>query len=218
MKLLRELQNIVSEKATIKDRDEWMDAVKKAYPDKADKIRFKGGVEDGKHMFWAHIPGEDRAYGVYDMDDEEGEVLGEGVVREGGRPGWVRPDKRKSTVTGATAGRADFGNASDIPHDLMTDKEVDDRLSDHEFADNLSAPDAVFFMNIFTKRERMKAKRNKLAGNRYKYAFFEIFDTLGAEVRAKLEEIEKHDHGRMNWTDLEQRIKNEDKDILKRKA
>jgi hypothetical protein len=83
----------------IADRDEWMDAVKKAYPHLADKIKFKGRVEDGKHLFFAEVPGEDRAYGVYSMDDEEGEVLGEAKKR-----------KKKTTVM---VGFGYAGNPSD---------------------------------------------------------------------------------------------------------
>lgn len=81
MKLLRQLHAIVLEsekKETFTDKDEWMAAVKRTYPDKADKIQFKGTVEDGKHLFYAQIPGEDRCYGVFNMDDDEGEVLHEG--------------------------------------------------------------------------------------------------------------------------------------------
>lgn len=212
MKLLRELQNLVVEKKIIHDHDEWMDAVKKAYPNK--NIKFKGGVEDGKHLFWAQVDGEDRAYGVYNMDDDEGEVLGEGVSEAwtgGGRPLGRGGLGRRTATSSAPENH-------EVPHDLLTDEEVDNKLSDEEFADNLHPADAVFFMNVFTKRERLRAKRDQLAGNRFKYAFFEVLDTLASTLKAKHDAIEKFDNGRMNWQNLERLVKAEDKTLLKRKA
>lgn len=63
-----------------KDQHEWMDAVKKAYPEKASKIKFKGRVEGEKNTISAEVSGEDRSYGVFDMDKEEGIVLGESYI------------------------------------------------------------------------------------------------------------------------------------------
>lgn len=77
MKLMQELLSI-NETKKFTDNIEWMDAVKAAYPEIADKLRFKGRIEDGKNLMFAEIPGEDRCYGVFDMDDDEGEVLSEG--------------------------------------------------------------------------------------------------------------------------------------------
>lgn len=91
MKLLQQLHAIVLEnegKEKFTDKNEWMAAVKRSYPDKADKIQFKGTVEDGKHLFYAQIPGEDRCYGVFNMDDDEGEVLREGVFKKKLRTAW----------------------------------------------------------------------------------------------------------------------------------
>ena len=67
----------LTEATKIKDHNDWIEAVKKAYPNIANKLKFKGRVEGGKNLFFAEIPGEDRCYGVFDMDKEEGEVLGE---------------------------------------------------------------------------------------------------------------------------------------------
>lgn len=57
------------------DEQEWRDAVLAAYPDKADRIKFKGRVENRVHTISAEIPGEDKSYGVYDGDKDEGRVL-----------------------------------------------------------------------------------------------------------------------------------------------
>lgn len=75
MELLKKLVALVEGKFT--DQEEWMAAVKKKYPTLADKIQFKGRVEMGKHLVYAEIPGEDRCYGVFNMDEDDGEVLGE---------------------------------------------------------------------------------------------------------------------------------------------
>ena len=223
MKLLRQLQNLIIEKTTLTDREEWMDAVKKAYPDKANKIQFKGGVEDGKHIFWAQVPGEDRAYGVYDMDNEEGEVLGESltvneaVVRFGKGHNTLSSLRRDKGRDPVPYSHEDYLKGLKDEVDAMSDDEVNAKLSDIKFADNLSAADAVFFMNLFNKKERTKAKRYQLEGNRFKYAFFEVFDTLPSSIRAKLNLIDDLDHGRINWQNLETLVKGENKNILKRK-
>lgn len=62
---------------SIKDFDEWKVAVLKKYPTKA--LKFKGRVESGKDTISAEVPGEDRSYGVWDQDKEEGEVLSESL-------------------------------------------------------------------------------------------------------------------------------------------
>ena len=59
----------------IKDYKEWESAVKKAYPDEAAQIKFKGHIEQGKDTISAEIPGKDRSYGVWDSDKDEGTVL-----------------------------------------------------------------------------------------------------------------------------------------------
>jgi hypothetical protein len=59
----------------IKNYEEWEAAVKKAYPDEASKIQFKGRIEQGKDTISAEIPGKDRSYGVWDSDKDEGTVL-----------------------------------------------------------------------------------------------------------------------------------------------
>lgn len=57
------------------DEEEWMDAVKKAHPDVAPQLKFKGRVESGKSTISAELPGEDRSYGVFDNDSGKGIVL-----------------------------------------------------------------------------------------------------------------------------------------------
>lgn len=57
------------------DEEEWMDAVKKAHPEVASKLKFKGRVEQGKDTISAEVSGEDRSYGVFDNDTGKGVVL-----------------------------------------------------------------------------------------------------------------------------------------------
>jgi hypothetical protein len=54
--------------------DAWKAAVKKAHPDVAAKLKFKANVEDD--TLEACISGQDRLYGVFDLDKERGQVLG----------------------------------------------------------------------------------------------------------------------------------------------
>jgi hypothetical protein len=82
MKLIQELLSIYEGKK-FTDNLEWMDGVKAAYPEVANKLKFKGRVEDGKNLMFAEIPGEDRCYGVFDMDKDEGEVLSENIFGQG---------------------------------------------------------------------------------------------------------------------------------------
>ena len=57
----------------IQSVDDWKAAVLQAYPQYADKIKFKGrGLQIN-----AEIPGVDRSFGVYDLGSESGEVLHE---------------------------------------------------------------------------------------------------------------------------------------------
>lgn len=57
------------------DFDVWKHAVKSYYPGK--KFKFAGRMEGGKQTISAEIPGEDRSYGVWDQDAENGVVLTE---------------------------------------------------------------------------------------------------------------------------------------------
>lgn len=78
MKLVRQLlamSTSLKEDEKFTNHDEWMTGVKAAYPEIANKLKFKGRVEDGKNLLFAEVPGEDRCYGVFDMDKDEGEVL-----------------------------------------------------------------------------------------------------------------------------------------------
>lgn len=61
----------------------WQEAVKKAYPDHASKIKFSGKTEKDpktgkmKNLVSAEVPGVDRCFGVFDTDEMTGEVLGD---------------------------------------------------------------------------------------------------------------------------------------------
>lgn len=59
------------------DEEQWMDAVKKAHPEVASKLKFKGRVEQGKDTISAEVSGQDRSYGVFDNDKGKGIVLEE---------------------------------------------------------------------------------------------------------------------------------------------
>lgn len=65
----------------IKDFDAWKEAVKKAYPKEASRLQFKGRIEHGHDTISAEIRGEDRCYGVWDNDKEEGEILEASVMK-----------------------------------------------------------------------------------------------------------------------------------------
>lgn len=64
------------------DFDDWKKAVLNSYPMQAKKIKFKGKMEGEKTTISAEIPGEDRSYGVWDLDKSKGEIL-EGEILEG---------------------------------------------------------------------------------------------------------------------------------------
>lgn len=75
--------------------DDWKVAVKKRYPEYAERMRFLGRHENGKSLVSAEVHGIDRAFGVYDMDAEKGEVLGEQTLAEkrpAGAPKWKDSD------------------------------------------------------------------------------------------------------------------------------
>jgi hypothetical protein len=65
------------------DYEEWQEAVKKAYPQHASKMQFKGRVEHGVDTISAEVRGIQRCFGVWDNEannqDGEGTVLGEGL-------------------------------------------------------------------------------------------------------------------------------------------
>jgi NAD+--asparagine ADP-ribosyltransferase len=58
--------------------DTWKADVKKKYSSIASRLRFKS-AEQGKQII-AEIPGEDRCYGVFDVEKDSGEVLGESIL------------------------------------------------------------------------------------------------------------------------------------------
>lgn len=69
----------VNEAITYTDIEDWKKAVKNSYPQHASKIRFNGRMEGGKMTVSAEVPGEDRCFGVWDQEDEKGEVLSENI-------------------------------------------------------------------------------------------------------------------------------------------
>lgn len=70
------LQELFEQKLT--DYQEWMAAVKKAYP--GVKLQFKSDPDDKTdNTIIAVVKGEDRCYGVWDQAKEQGEVLGESM-------------------------------------------------------------------------------------------------------------------------------------------
>ena len=81
MKLLQELLQINEQDKDAEKLEAWKAQVKKAYPDHAGKMKFKGYYEGGKNTVCAEVPGMDRCFGVFDMDKMKGEVLGEDFAR-----------------------------------------------------------------------------------------------------------------------------------------
>ena len=67
---------ITGEDQGIDDIIAWKQAVKKAYPQYADKMRFKG---IGSQIS-AELPGVDRSFGVFDLETGTGQVLDEGKI------------------------------------------------------------------------------------------------------------------------------------------
>lgn len=53
----------------------WKESIKKKYPNVASRLKFKA-VDGGKRIS-AEVPGQDRCYGVFDIDKGSGEVLDE---------------------------------------------------------------------------------------------------------------------------------------------
>lgn len=68
----------INESKRYSDFDEWKAAVKKFNPQFADKMKFKGRVEQGHDTISAEVPGMDRSFGVWtgDEDGGYGELLG----------------------------------------------------------------------------------------------------------------------------------------------
>lgn len=67
----------VDEAITYTNIEDWKKAVKNSYPQQASKMRFNGRMEGGKMTVSAEVPGIDRCFGVWDQEDEKGEVLSE---------------------------------------------------------------------------------------------------------------------------------------------
>lgn len=60
------------------DVEAWKQKVKDAYPQHADKLKFKS-TDQGKHIDASHPNHPDRSFGVYDVVNGKGHVLGEGA-------------------------------------------------------------------------------------------------------------------------------------------
>ena len=77
MKLIQSLTKLAEqhEDAIYTDEQEWIDAVRKAYPNLADNFLFRGRVEHGVNTISAEIKGEDKCYGVWDPETEQGKVF-----------------------------------------------------------------------------------------------------------------------------------------------
>lgn len=60
----------------IANYEDWRKAVKEAYPEVANQLKFKGRVESGTNSISAEVPGDDRSYGVYYPEEEYGVVFG----------------------------------------------------------------------------------------------------------------------------------------------
>lgn len=67
----------LKEELAYTDFEDWKAAVLNSYPAQAKKIKFKGRMEGDKDTISAEVPGEDRCYGVWDQDKEQGQVLSE---------------------------------------------------------------------------------------------------------------------------------------------
>ena len=74
--LTKKGEDDVAEDAGFQALDSWKKEVLQAYPQYAGKIKFLG--RDGQVS--AEIPGLDRSFGVFDLDTETGEVLGESAT------------------------------------------------------------------------------------------------------------------------------------------
>ena len=60
---------------TYDDLMAWEKAVKEAYPEHSARIKFKGRIEKSISTINAEIPGIDRSFGVWHVNDGEGVVL-----------------------------------------------------------------------------------------------------------------------------------------------
>lgn len=97
------------------DFEEWKKAVLLAYPTQANKMKFKGRIEGGKQTVSAEVPGEDRSYGVWDMDEENGVVLSEGASP-------FKPNVKVKIVGGPADVRGKEGYIGEIKTDVQGKK------------------------------------------------------------------------------------------------
>lgn len=56
--------------------EDWKQKVRDEYPELATKIKFKSAPKGEDFTIDAVIPGEERIYGMFDMNTEEGMVFG----------------------------------------------------------------------------------------------------------------------------------------------
>lgn len=102
----------------IQSVDDWKAAVLQAYPQYADKIKFKGrGLQIN-----AEIPGLDRSFGVYDLGSESGEVLHETATAGSTSAGNVAVGAVYKNKPGKTPKNKDgtAKNALDLNANLLT--------------------------------------------------------------------------------------------------
>lgn len=64
----------------IEKYDAWKRDIESKYPEHAGKIRYVGKSDNGSNHISAQVPGQDRSFGFYDVDKNEGHVLSESVV------------------------------------------------------------------------------------------------------------------------------------------
>ena len=106
----------VKEAKQFTDYDDWKQAVLLSYPAQAKKIKFRGRIEGTKNTISAEIPGEDRSYGVWDNDTENGVILSEvKEIEEGFSP--YKPNSRVKIVGGPVDVRGLEGFIGEIKTD-----------------------------------------------------------------------------------------------------
>lgn len=188
----------VKESASFSDFEEWKKAVLLAYPAQASKMKFKGRIEGKKQTVSAEIPGEDRSYGVWDMDDETGVVLSEGASP-------FKPNAKVKIVGGPADVRGQIGYIGEIKTDAAGNRtfvvDISDGGAKAKKSVSLKAKDIRLFKESVTIEEgwlkEAFAKKltpmqilNKLA----KSKFGEFgFASLSEDDMAQLIDVKKAD-------------------------
>jgi hypothetical protein len=132
------------------DFEEWKKAVLLAYPAQASKMKFKGRIEGKKQTVSAEIPGEDRSYGVWDMDDETGVVLSEGASP-------FKPNAKVKIVGGPEDVRGQIGYIGEIKTDAAGNRtfvvDISDGGAKAKKSVSLKAKDIRLFKESVTIEE-----------------------------------------------------------------